>query len=49
MAVAPGTEAVRDLFLLKRGEPQRCWCLCHWVATFGKGTGESRNVERDEA
>jgi len=31
MAIAPGTAPVRDLFLLSRGEPMRCWCLCHWA------------------
>jgi len=35
MAFAPGTEEVRELFLLRRGEPMRCWCACHWAATFG--------------
>jgi len=34
MACAPGTEAIHDLFLLRRGQPLRCWCLCHWTKAF---------------
>jgi len=35
MAIAPGTEPVRELFVLSDGAPLRCWCLCHWAARFG--------------
>lgn len=27
---APGSEPVRDLFLLDAGEPLHCWCLACW-------------------
>jgi hypothetical protein len=27
VVVSPGTEDVRELFLLARGTPTRCWCL----------------------
>lgn len=31
VAFAPGDDEVRDLFLLKRGEPVRCKCMECWV------------------
>jgi hypothetical protein len=34
--VEPGAEEVRELFLLKRGQPVRCWCLACWVQRFGE-------------
>jgi len=45
MAIAPGTEEIRELFLLSRGAPLRCWCLCHWAARFGMSLAV---VERDD-
>lgn len=36
IAAAPGSEPVRELFLLARGEPMRCWCLSCWQRCFGK-------------
>jgi hypothetical protein len=36
MAVRPGREEVRELFLLDAGEPQRCWCWDCWRAQFAQ-------------
>jgi len=32
--IEPGSEEVRELFLLERGRPTRCWCFAHWMAAF---------------
>jgi len=32
----PGSEAIRDLFLLKRDVPMRCWCIRHWISEFSQ-------------
>ena len=34
MAIAPGTEPIRELFALTHGQPLRCWCWCHWRAVY---------------
>lgn len=34
VAFVPGTEEIRDLFLLRRGEPMRAFCLACWVKAF---------------
>jgi len=34
MAIEPGHEGIRDLFLLKRPSPMRCWCLECWQRKF---------------
>lgn len=34
MAVAPGREETRELFLLDDGAPMRCLCLKHWMARY---------------
>lgn len=36
IAIAPGTEEIRELFLLSRGVAMRCWCRDHWLAAFGR-------------
>ena len=36
VAVSPGAEPVRELFVLARGEPVRCWCLACWTQRFGQ-------------
>lgn len=33
-AVAPGSEEVRNLFLLLAEKPLRCWCFDCWRARF---------------
>ena len=33
--VAPGTVEERNLFLLVREKPMRCWCLRCWQAEYG--------------
>lgn len=33
--VEPGSDEVRDLFLLARGVPPRCWCRECWLQRFG--------------
>lgn len=33
--VAPGTVEERNLFLLLREKPMRCWCLRCWQAEYG--------------
>jgi hypothetical protein len=40
MAIAPGSEPVIDLFLLKRGAKMRCWCRHHWMTAFGEEHNE---------
>ena len=35
LAVAPGEAEIRELFLLRRAVPQRCWCLACWRRVFG--------------
>lgn len=31
----PGSQEVRELFLLQPGVPMRAWCLLCWAKTFG--------------
>jgi len=49
MACAPGTEATHDLFLLTHGQPQRCWCVCHWIHHHQGNKNERGVDERDAA
>jgi hypothetical protein len=37
---APGTEEIRELFLIVREQPVHCWCLKHWLAEFGRAEKE---------
>lgn len=40
-AVEPGSEELRDLFLLEKGAPLRCWCFEHWrIAQRAEQLGE---------
>lgn len=48
MAFAPGTEPIRELFTLSRGEPMRCWCTCHWAAQFGMSLSMIRDAADDQ-
>ena len=36
LAVAPGQAEVREVFLLRREVPLRCWCLTCWRRVFGE-------------
>lgn len=35
VVVAPGEAEIREVFLLRREVPQRCWCLTCWRRVFG--------------
>lgn len=35
MAVEPGDEEVRDMFLLRRERPAKAWCMACWSQQFG--------------
>ena len=35
MAVEPGEEEIRELFLLRRERPAKAWCMPCWAQRFG--------------
>ena len=34
VVISPGTDEVRNLFLLAAGAPDRCWCLACWAKKY---------------
>jgi hypothetical protein len=42
VVVDPGSEEIRELFLLKRGAPVRHWCWACWVAEFAQAAREAQ-------
>lgn len=34
VVVAPGRDEIRELFLLVRAEPRRCWCWRCWCERY---------------
>jgi len=42
VVIEPGSEEVRELFVLRRAVPLRCWCLRHWPAALARSEATTR-------